>query len=214
VQNVKVVAPGSSGSALTPDSPQGPTDSETLFKRHARFVASFLYRLGVRGPDIDDAVQEVFLAAHRRGGYRPGVASPTTFLARLALEANLSRRRRQGRWETARSEEVARAALGRSPADPAQAFVARQAAERLQASLDAMDAPHRAVFILFELEGESSESIAAGLSIPVGTVHSRLHAARRAFRTSAARSGLRDEGGPDPRFHERENHVMVAREPT
>lgn len=199
---------------MTPDSPEGPTDSETLFKRHARFVASFLYRLGARGPDIDDAVQEVFLAAHRKGGYRPGVASPTTFLARLALEANLSRRRRQGRWESARSDEAARAALGRPPSDPAQAMVAKDAARRLQAALDAMDPPHRAVFILFELEGESCESIAAGLNVPVGTVHSRLHAARRAFRKSAARSELRDEGAKAPCHHEGEIHAMAAREPT
>lgn len=56
-------------------------DSATLFKRYARFVASFLYRLGARGGDLDDSVQEVFLAAHGRGGYRHGAASPMTFLA-------------------------------------------------------------------------------------------------------------------------------------
>jgi RNA polymerase sigma-70 factor (ECF subfamily) len=198
---------------LTPVS-ENPTDSETLFKRHARFVASFLFRLGVRGADIDDAVQEVFLAAHRKGGYRQGVASPTTFLARLALEANLSRRRRQGRWESARSDEAALATLGRSPADPAQALVAKDAARRLQSALDAMDPAHSAVFILFELEAESCESIAAGLGVPVGTVHSRLHAARRAFRKSAALSEPRDDGAPGQRFREKEIHVMVVKEPT
>jgi RNA polymerase sigma-70 factor (ECF subfamily) len=60
-----------------------------------------------------------------------------------------------------------------------------------------MDAGHRAVFILFELEGESCESIAAGLEVPIGTVYSRLHAARRAFREHAARRA-RGAGRDDP----------------
>jgi RNA polymerase sigma-70 factor (ECF subfamily) len=55
-----------------------PIDSETLFKRYAGFVATFLFRHGARGADLDDLVQDVFLTAHRRGGYRPGAASATT----------------------------------------------------------------------------------------------------------------------------------------
>jgi RNA polymerase sigma-70 factor (ECF subfamily) len=174
----------------------GSVSSETLFRRHARFIASFLYRIGVRGPDIDDAVQEVFLAAHRKGGYRPGAASPTTFLARLALEVDLTRRRRQGRWQAPMSDGLGHEALGAPPPDPTEAIAAKDAARRLQTALDAMDPRHRAVFILFELEGESCESIAAGLDVPVGTVYSRLHAARREFRESVARGERPDEGAP------------------
>jgi RNA polymerase sigma-70 factor (ECF subfamily) len=170
--------------------------SEALFRKHARFVASFLFRIGVRGADLEEAVQEVFLAAHRKGGYRAGRASPTTFLARLALEVNLTRRRRQARWVAPAIDGLGEAALGAPPLDPNQAMVTRDAARRLQAALDAMDPRHRAVFILFELEGESCESIAAGLEVPVGTVYSRLHAARREFHQSVARSERLDEGTP------------------
>jgi RNA polymerase sigma-70 factor (ECF subfamily) len=198
---------------LTPDSPD-PTDSEALFRRHARFVASFLHRLGVRGADLEDAVQEVFLTAHRKGGYRPGAASPTTFLARLALEINLSRKRRQGRWDTARNDEAALATLGTSVQDPSQELAKKQAALRMQAALDAMDPPHRAVFILFELEGESCESIAAGLGVPVGTVHSRLFAARRAFRKTVSRGQVRDDGTPERAVQKRELAVMFTEETT
>ena len=167
-------------------------DSDSLFRLYASFVASFLYRQGARGADIDDMIQEVFLTAHRRGGYRPGVASPTTFLAHIALEANLKRRRGDGRWQRSRSDEATVATQGAGPSDPAQARAAREAARRLQSALDSMDPGHRAVFILFELEGESCDSIAAGLELPVGTVHSRLHTARKAFRESVARSERRD----------------------
>ena len=44
-----------------------------------------------------------------------------------------------------------------------------------------MDLDHRAVFVLYELEGESCEQIAQILDVPVGTVFSRLHTARKNF---------------------------------
>jgi RNA polymerase sigma-70 factor, ECF subfamily len=201
---------------VTPDLPAQPSasiDSETLFRLHARFVASFLYRLGVRGADVEDAVQEVFLTAHRRGGYRRGAASPTTFLAQLALEVNLARRRRASRARPIDAGDLAAATVGEAPADPTQALATKDAARRLQAALDAMDEGHRAVFVLFELEGESCESIAAGLKIPVGTVFSRLHAARRAFREHVARGGRCDDSTPRRALSGHDLNVMATKEP-
>jgi RNA polymerase sigma-70 factor, ECF subfamily len=211
----KVSAIGGSMPAVPQDAPGKDVsiDSETLFKLYASFVASFLYRQGARGADIDDMVQDVFLTAHRRGGYRPGAASPTTFLAHLALEANLKRRRGDGRWQRSHSDEASAATSGCGPADPAQAMAAREATRRLQAALDAMDAGHRAVFILFELEGESCESIGAGLRLPIGTVYSRLHAARRAFRESVARGERREEGAPRRYAYEERTPMLAAKEP-
>jgi RNA polymerase sigma-70 factor (ECF subfamily) len=201
---------------VSPDAP-APTspsiDSEALFRLHARFVASFLYRLGLRDADIEDAVQEVFLTAHRRGGYRQGAASPTTFLAQLALEVNLARRRRASRSRPVDAHDLATATLGEAPADPTQALVAKDAARRLQGALDAMDDGHRAVFVLFELEGEPCEAIAAGLQIPVGTVFSRLHAARRSFREHAARGGRRDESAPSRAGSGHPPRILIAKEP-
>jgi RNA polymerase sigma-70 factor (ECF subfamily) len=210
----KVAAIGNSMSAVPQDAPGSDVsiDIETLFKLYASFVASFLYRQGARGADIDDLVQDVFLIAHRRGGYRPGPASPTTFLAHLALEANLARRRGEGRWQRSHNDEASDAARGRGPSDPAQALAARDNARRLQAALDSMDAGHRAVFILFELEGESCESIGAGLKLPIGTVYSRLHAARRAFRESVARSERREEGAPRRRAYDELSPMLATKE--
>jgi RNA polymerase sigma-70 factor (ECF subfamily) len=152
--------------------------------------------MGARPTEIDDMVQDVFLAAHRKGGYRAGPASPTTFLAQLALEANLAGRRRYRRWQSAHSDDAARAALGVSPLQPDAALAAARAARRLDEALASMDEDRRAVFVLFELQGESCDAIAAGLGLPVGTVYSRLHAARRTFRESVTRSARRDESPP------------------
>jgi RNA polymerase sigma-70 factor (ECF subfamily) len=163
-------------------------DSETLFRRHAAFVASFLHRLGTRGPELDDLVQDVFMAAHRRGGYQPGAASPTTFLARLALEARWSHRRRDRRFREAQLSETSGRTLAEAPPAPDRGLLLHEAAEQMQRILDRMEPGVRAVFVLFELEEQSCECIAAGLDLKLGTVYSRLHKAREVFAAQVPRT--------------------------
>ncbi|MFT3775715.1 MAG: RNA polymerase sigma factor [Minicystis sp.] len=154
-------------------------DAAALFRAHTRFVATFLARLGARGAEIDDLVQEVFLVAHRRGGHRVGAARPTTWLAEIALRV-VSTARRARRRKPAEADDEA-VALVPAADDPFEAAASSEALRRVERTLDTLDLDHRAVFVLFELEGESCEAIAAGLGIPVGTVYSRLHNARRRF---------------------------------
>jgi RNA polymerase sigma-70 factor (ECF subfamily) len=153
-----------------------------LFRRHAKFVASMLRRLGLPEGDIDDAVQEVFVIAHRAGGYRPGPAQPTTWLGTIAV--NVSRNaKRQGRRRAYPDELKVAEAISNAPTPFDRASVA-ESFMRLQAILDALDEDHRVVFLFHEIHGEPCPAIAAALGIPVGTVYSRLHAARA--RVSAA----------------------------
>jgi RNA polymerase sigma-70 factor (ECF subfamily) len=58
----------------------------------------------------------------------------------------------------------------------------RQEAQRLLRDvLDRMDIDKRAVFVMYEVEELSTMEIASVLGVPMGTVHSRLHAARKQF---------------------------------
>jgi RNA polymerase sigma-70 factor (ECF subfamily) len=52
----------------------------------------------------------------------------------------------------------------------------------VQAALQRLSFEHRAVLLLREIEGLSCEEIAAALSLPGGTVKSRLSRAREALR--------------------------------
>jgi RNA polymerase sigma-70 factor (ECF subfamily) len=166
-------------------------ESEELFRRYAQFVAGFLRHQGVGSAELDDMVQEVFLTAHRKGGYRPGAASPTTFLARLALDSLRWFRRRNRRVSRERSLPIASSLAGVAPETPESEVRMQQAALRLQAALDALDPDSRAIFLLYELEGESCASIAAGLGLKLGTVYSRLHYGRVEFRGAMARAEAR-----------------------
>jgi RNA polymerase sigma-70 factor, ECF subfamily len=167
-----------------------PLGAEELFLRHGTFVRRFVQRLGLSPYDLDDIVQEVFLVAHRQGGYLPLGARPTTWLAEIALRVALAQRRaakkRQG------EPELLETLPARGPT-PLDTLATHQSLARVQRALESLDLAHRAIFVLFELEDESCEAIAEALSIPLGTVHSRLHHARRAFRKAYDRLGLMRE---------------------
>ncbi len=80
------------------------------------------------------------------------------------------------------------------PADPSSADepgLALDNAEAVHRALAGLSPPHREVLTLFFLQDLTLEEIAAVLDVPVGTVKSRLHYARR-----AARAAVHEEGQP------------------
>lgn len=159
-----------------------------MFREHARFVAGFLYRLGVGRNEIDDLVQDVFIVVHRKGGFVPDRARPRTWLGAIALRVVSDTRRSAAR----RPEIPIAEASGledQRPLDPNARLEAREALLRVQRALGTLDIQHRAVFVLFEIEGESAQAIADALEIPVGTVYSRLHHARKTFLEAYAALG-------------------------
>jgi RNA polymerase sigma-70 factor (ECF subfamily) len=161
--------------------PKEPVSTEELFRSHAPFVARFLYRFGVSTDDLDDAVQEVFLVVHRNGGYTPGPATPTSYLASIAVRAAASHRRR-GRTNRERRAELEPDQVPSAAGSPVQVLETRESLTQIQSALEELEPSLRATLVLVELEGETCKSIAASLRIPVGTVYWRLHRARKTFR--------------------------------
>lgn len=164
-----------------------PLGARELFVAHASFVARFLTRLGVQASDLPDLVQEVFLVAHRHGGFTPDCGRATTWLAHIALRIAANARRSVRR----RHEQYDEEALAQHPAagaDPHRSAEAAESLARVERALESLELDQRALFVLFEVEGESCEAIALGLGIPVGTVYSRLHRARRDFQRAYERT--------------------------
>lgn len=165
-----------------------PVDAESLYRAHAPFVASFLRHMGTSESDLDDHVQDVFVIAHRKGGYQPGAASPRTWLASLAFRVVVARRRAHARRPRSAAPVDALPDHARSAAD---VLDARRSLSNVQAALDHLPLEQRAAFVLFEIEGESCERIAAMWDVPIGTVYSRLHHARKRFTEIYERSAVR-----------------------
>jgi RNA polymerase sigma-70 factor (ECF subfamily) len=157
----------------------GALDVTAIHAAHADFVWSSLQRFGVRDADLEDALQEVFVVVHRRLDSYDGTSKVTTWLFGIAMRvAAAFRRRAHVRRERAVEEVPEGDDESLSPEDLASRQEARAMLEEI---LDAMDLDRRAVFVMFEVEELSCEEIAAIVGIPVGTVYSRLHKARKEF---------------------------------
>jgi len=141
--------------------------------------------MGVQRADLEDVLQEVFLVAHRNGGYSPGPAKPTTYLANIAFRAATTQRRKNQTRSFVHANQEIVANAADCLTNPERTADHVQRLELLQKALDTLDDDKRTVFVLAELYGESVVSIAAGLGIQVDTAYSRLRAARRIFRSAA-----------------------------
>jgi RNA polymerase sigma-70 factor (ECF subfamily) len=155
-------------------------DVTAVHSTHADFVFRSLSRLGVREPDLLDALQEVFVVVHRRASSYDGTSKLTSWLFGICLRVAAAHRRKlYRRREQPLGDELE---LGQSEQPgPEQAVAAKQARAELEAILEQLSLDKRAVFVMFEIEAMSCAEIAATLELPLGTVHSRLHAARHEF---------------------------------
>ena len=141
------------------------------------------------------------MVAHRKGGYTPGAGQPRTWLGAIAVRVASSGRRARGR----RREDRDDASLEAKPSDardPSETLEIRKSLERVQQALDSLDLEHRAAFVLYEIEGEACEAIASSFGVPVGTIYSRLHHARRRFLDAYAALTRDDPTAMRPRFAE------------
>jgi RNA polymerase sigma-70 factor, ECF subfamily len=152
---------------------------EALVATHHPFVWRSLRRLGVPDGDVDDAVQQVFLVAHRR--LATIVAeSERSFLFQTALRvAADSRRASKRRREQAEADVLQ---VPDTAANPEELIDQRRARALLDRVLEDMPMDLRAVFVLFELEDMTMAEISTLADIPPGTVASRLRRARQVFR--------------------------------
>lgn len=157
---------------------------QSLHNQHGAFVWRTLARFGVRPSDLEDMMQEVFVVVHRRLDSLDENVKPTTWLFGICLRvASDYRRKHRRRPEDALSPAQVDA-LRAADKSPEEIAALREARDRADRALDAMDEDKRAVFVLFELDHMSCAAIAELLDLKVGTVYSRLHAARAEFRAA------------------------------
>ncbi len=150
-----------------------------LYREHAGFVAGLLRRLGARNELIPDLVQEVFLVVHRRGGFVPNRARPTTWLGEIAVRILSSRRRHERRRPEDSASPTIEVRSGEAMLSPVRLAESNLALARVQKALESLCSKDQMVLVLFELEQHSCSEISRMLEVPIGTVYSRLHTARR-----------------------------------
>ncbi|MGD9519406.1 MAG: RNA polymerase sigma factor [Armatimonadota bacterium] len=142
-----------------------------LVERHQRWVLNLAYQLVGSADEAEDVAQDVFVVAYQKLGQLRRRANFRAWLRKITVHQALRRRRklsRTGPLEVEVSDENARAG--------------NQTAVAVHEVLHSMPDHLAAVLILRELHSLSYQEIAEALDTPVGTVRSRLHAARECFR--------------------------------
>jgi len=162
-----------------------------LFSRHAPWLAGRL-RSVLPAADVEDVLQETFLGVWRSADrYRPNGAAGGWIWGIARRQATLFLRRS---GPCAMVLPAVLAADGRHAADPAEAALSRTAIAEAVVALGPEGSPDRETWRLMYVEDRPVAEVAELMGVPVGTVKSRAHRARRVLR-GALRGSPVAEGG-------------------
>jgi RNA polymerase sigma-70 factor (ECF subfamily) len=166
-------------------SPEARARVRGMFREHFAVIWRVLRRLGVPPQVVDDAAQEVFVVATVKiDSIEAG--RERSYLLGSALLVAAEVRRGYARQREVCDDDTLGAAVCPGPG-PEELTDRKHSVEVLDALLEELPPDLRAAFVLFEIEGLSTQEIAALAGIPRGTVASRLRRAREAFEAAAAR---------------------------
>ncbi len=146
----------------------------TLYDRYAADILRFVTRLG--GASLaEDVVQTVFVrVATLAGVYDPQAPSARPWLFGIAVRILREQRRSLRRWTSALFE------LGQHRRELSAA--PSEGTSDLERAVAQLSVAKRTVLLLVEVEGFSCPEVASILVLPIGTVWTRLHHARREVR--------------------------------
>ena len=156
-------------------------DFVTLYDTWFDDVTGWLETLGAPPADIEDLAQEVFLIVRRRLCDFDG-RNVAGWLYRISNRQVLQHRRRrwiQSVFTLGAGNDIEEVPDDRSGVE--EAFEVHEKRRRLQQIVSKMSEKRRVVFMLFEVEDYTGEEIADMLDVPVNTVWTRLHYARKDF---------------------------------
>ncbi len=156
---------------------------EELVRLHTKQVYGLCFRFTGSGSEAQDLTQEVFLRVFRTlRSFRAAEGSFTTWLARVARNLLIDHYRRTKQERSTDSIEDQLPVLEQEGATaaprPDQALAGREASEILQAVLLRLSPELREAVILRDLQEMEYREIAQALSVPEGTVKSRINRGR------------------------------------
>jgi RNA polymerase sigma-70 factor (ECF subfamily) len=164
-----------------------PLDFRAVYDAWFEPVSRWIRVLGGTAADRDDIVQEVFLVVRRRLGAFDG-ANLAGWLYRITRRQVRDFRRRAWVKHIFTRRRIAEPdTLAEDVANPASVLERKEKQRVLEALLAKMREERRLAFVLFEIEGLSGEEIARIQGVPINTVWTRLHHARKDFFALAAK---------------------------
>lgn len=150
-----------------------------LVRRHQGKVRALLLRLCGDRSLADDLAQEVFLRAYRGLLGFEGRSSFGTWVYRISYNVYLNHRTRTRSYASLPEDYDARAAAPDDALSAPRSDLRRD----LQAAIGELPERYRAVIVLYYLQEVSYPEIAEILELPLGTVKTHLHRAKRMLRS-------------------------------
>jgi RNA polymerase sigma-70 factor (ECF subfamily) len=163
---------------------------EPLVEKYRQRVWRLAYNLLRDREEAWDVSQEAFIRAYQALPSFRGQSAFYTWLYRIVMNVAADRARSRGArgrafgTERVPEEDWDRVLPDQNPGDEApDAKAARlEQRQKIVQALDTLPEHHRKIVVLSDLEGLSYREIAETLEIPMGTVMSRLHNARKRLR--------------------------------
>ena len=155
-----------------------PAELAALMRLHGRALYRAARAILRDNAAAEDACQEAWLRAYRSIDSYRGEAKLSTWLMRIAINEALMLRRRMQRTPPQAADEPAAPAADQ----PESATQRRELRELLQARIDALPAPLRAVFVLRARQEQSVRDVATLLHLSEATVRTRFFRARQRLR--------------------------------
>jgi RNA polymerase sigma-70 factor (ECF subfamily) len=146
-----------------------------LVERYKNLVYGMVWRLTTDRSQTDDLAQEVFLKVHRGLPYFRGEARLSTWIFRIVSNV----------CNEARSRRTAEVASHRPIVEPGRAdnaFADLELRDRLDKAIAQLPDQYRVLIAAHYIAGVQYEALAEALNIPIGTVKTHLHRAKRRLR--------------------------------
>jgi len=172
----------------------GTSEKERQFKGeavpHMDVLYNFALRMTNNAADAEDLLQETYLKAYRFwDSYEQGT-NIRAWLFRIMKNSYINRYRKESKEpETVDYDEVKnyRGTVrddGTDPNDLQQVIFGNLLDDEVAGAIAGLPEDFRTVLILCDIEGLTYEETAEFVDIPLGTVRSRLHRARKVLRAS------------------------------
>ena len=152
------------------------------FQEQFDYVWRTLRRFGTPPSELEDLVQDVFLALRRSWSEYDPARPLRPYLVGIAFRIAAASQRKRSREVVSESIEA-----GYSGPGPEDVLQAKQARAVVLAALERIPLPRRAVLVMHDLDDIPVRDVATALSVPLFTVYSQLRKARQELEVALRR---------------------------
>lgn len=173
-----------------------------LVLQFERPVYSLIVRMLQDPAAAEDLAQEVFLKAYRRLGTYDSSRKFSSWLFKIAHNTTIDYLRRhtletvplEGERPGEDHGSLAAVLADGSTEDPAAAAERRDMAKSLERAIARLRAEYRELVVLFYVEGASYQDLCEATGLPLGTVKTNLHRARKELAREMTAEGWAPSG--------------------